>query len=151
MQPGSHHHSGYMSRRFRSAISALAILVYAVVAVGAVHAESLCLGSDGHIAFEGPAGGDDCHDNAVTLDSPVSSDQAIGVEGPDCVDFALPGRTVLKAQESQVGKVCQFRVAWFLFENAPTDATFPARIPSNDCRAMSARTLTSHRTALLLI
>lgn len=142
-----------MMRSIRSFISVLAVLVYATVGVVAVHAETLCVGSDGHITFEGPAGGDDCH--GATLDDP-SCDAISAPSGLDeacCVDFALPGRMVLKAKDSQTFVADQaVLVAWFLVENISLDGWgFMDRAPVFDDRANSARALMSHRTAVLLI
>ena len=142
-----------MRHRIRSVTSALAVLVYATMSVVAVHAETLCVGSDGHIAFEGPAGGDDCH--GVTVEGPSCHAMSApsGLEEACCIDFALPGRTVLKAIDSQAFVANQVvLVAWFLVENIPFDELcFPARAPVFDERATSARTRTSHQTVILLI
>jgi hypothetical protein len=142
-----------MSHRFRSIISALAVLVYATVGVVAVHAETLCVGSDGHIAFEGPAGGDDCHGATVEDPSCDAMSAPSGVDAVCCTDFALPGRTALKAKDSPAFVADQVvLVAWFLAEIIPSDGWgFPARAPAFDERATSSRTRTSHQTAVLLI
>ena len=142
-----------MMHRIRSVISALAVLVYTTVGAVAVHAEMLCVGSDGHIGFEGPAGGDDCHGATVEGPSGHVMSALSGSDEECCVDFALPGRTVLKAKDSQSSVATQVViVAWFLVENLPFDGLgFPARAPVFDERATFAQARTSHRTVILLI
>jgi len=136
-----------MKHRIRSVISALAVLVYASVGVVAVHAEVLCVGVDGHVAFDGPAGSDDCHG-----ESSHGSLATLGGDESRCTDFALPGRTALKAADNRDALANQsIIVVWVLFENFPSEPTFPVRAPAFDGRADSARTLTSHQTAILLI
>lgn len=141
-----------MRHRIRSLISALAVLVYASAGVLAVHAEVLCVGTDGHIGFDGPAMSDDCHGGPLERKSPHEKVATLGMEEACCTDFALPGRTALKAKDLQnhLANPPLF-VVWALFENIPSEATFPVRAPALDGSANSARTLTSHQTAILLI
>jgi hypothetical protein len=110
----------------------LAVLVYAIVSVVAVHAETLCIGSDGHIAFEGAAGGDDCH--GATLEDPLR--HAMSNETDSRVFVAPP----------------IVFVAWFLMGNTPSvELHISARDAVFDERATSAQTRMAHRTAILLI
>jgi hypothetical protein len=129
----------------------LAVLVYATVSVVAVHAETLCVGSAGHIVFEGPAGGDDCHGATIEDTSSHAMSTLSGLD--DCIDIALSGRTVLMGADSRAFVANQMvLVAWFLVRNTPFDElAFPARAPVFDERATSARTRTAHQTAVLLI
>ena len=139
-----------MRHRIRSLISALAVLVYATAGVVGVPAEMLCIGTDGHIGFEGAAGTDDCHGGTVPGES--SHVELSGTDEVCCTDFALPGRAALKAKDSLSALVHRPVVfVWAFFENIPSEATFPARAPAFDVGASFARTLTSHQTAILLI
>jgi hypothetical protein len=140
-----------MHNRIRSATSALAVLVYAIVSVVAVHAETLCIGSDGHIAFEGAAGGDDCH--GATLEDPLRHAMSTPSGLDDCIDIALSGRTALNETDSRVFVAPPMVfVAWFLMGNTPSvELHISARDAVFDERATSAQTRMAHRTAILLI
>lgn len=148
-----HHDSGNMNHRIRSVISSLTVIVYATVSVLTVHAETICVGSDGHIAFEGSAGGDDCH--GVTDEDPTCHSMIApsGLNETCCTDFALPGRTVLKAKDSQTFQANPaVLVAWFLAKEILLDKLVLSNsAPVFDERAASARTRTSHQTVVLLI
>ncbi|WP_233578886.1 hypothetical protein [Tautonia sociabilis] len=126
--------------------------MYAVVGVGAVHAELLCVGADGHVAFAGPAGDDRCHGESTPSDT--SGVQAARIAdraaSADCTDLVLPGRTALKIQEPglEVGPLVLARVIAAI---APTAVALPKCAPTVDVGASLARTLTSHRTTILLI
>src|SRR5690606_20844105 len=140
-----------MQRRFRSFISALAVFCYAVVGVGAVHADMLCLGADGHLALAGPAGDDRCHDESAR--SKLSGDPVAWIaergSATDCIDFVLPGRTVLKTQEPTVG-TGPVILAWVIAAMVPPAPTLARSVPTHDVGASRARTLSSHRTTILL-
>jgi hypothetical protein len=140
-----------MRHRIRSVTSALAVLVYATVSIVAVYAETLCVGSDGHIGFEGAAGGDDCH--GATVENPSCDVMSAPSDLNSCIDIALSGRTVLEGTDSRAFVANQMvLVAWFLVKSHPFDELgSPARAAVFDDRASSARTRTSHRTAILLI
>jgi len=141
-----------MRHRIRSVISALAVLVFATAGVLSVHAEVLCVGTDGHIGFEGPAMSDDCHGGPVESHSPHETVATLGMEEECCTDFALPGRTAFKAKDLQNALATPpLFVVWAHFENFPSEATFPVLAPAFNIGAITARTLTSHQTAILLI
>ena len=138
-----------MGHAIRFLISSLVVLVYATAAVVGVHAEMLCIGTDGHIAFEGAAGTDDCHGETA---QGGSSHMALSdIDEACCTDFALPGRAALKAKDSPNVLVYPLVVVWTFFRNVPSEATFPVSVTTFDARASSARTLTSHQSAILLI
>jgi len=141
-----------MQRRFRPLISALVLFAYAVVGVGTVHADLLCVGADGHVAFAGPAGDDWCHDKTASSESSPAPLSRIADRGAstECTDLVLPGRTALKIQE-QGAETGPLLFAWIDVALLGSPATVVNCVPAVDLGASFARTLTSHRTTVLLI
>ena len=141
-----------MKGPFHSIVSLLVVFVYTVVSMGTAQAELLCIGGDGHIAIEGPAERDKCHGEPL-LFAPAS-DPVVrlsgGGEGTECVDFALLGKARCKTRELRV-KAEPAAIAWLRTQGLPPTALLPGRARECDIRAPYARSLTSHRTTILLI